>query len=342
MEKCKLCKITEADKKGSHIIPHFLLKKVDSKEDLKERDKAIGFRIGSTETTSYFGRSVLPDKLNEVFGAISEEDLNKNENPFIVDNYFCTNCEDRFAQIENEYAKTINKFKVGEYENPITPEITTLFWISIIWRVSQDKKNGFILKPKEEELLRRILNQYLKIKLSDIDFSAIRKDMDCNQLSYSLLRCPNYSKENATFVFFHPFHKMPYSLIIDEFVLFFYFKKGHRNSIRQSFFGLEQNLEKCQLNSVNTSEKIYPIQFEHFKKCMEKVLHLLTDKRLEFYNNLFDEAHKALGGKGNEMPIELKRNILNRIITGEKEIGDSRSNYQSLSKTQMHGSSGHR
>ncbi len=179
---------------------------------------------------------------------------------------------------------------------PITPEITTLFWISIIWRSLKTKKTDLSLNLKRK-LLRRILNQYLKIKLSDIDFSAIRKDMDCNQLSYSLLRCPNYSKENATFVFFHPFHKMPYSLIIDEFVLFFYFKKGHRNSIRQSFFGLEQNLEKCQLNSVNTSEKIYPIQFEHFKKCMEKVLHLLTDKRLEFYNNLFDEAHKALGGK---------------------------------------------
>lgn len=32
MEKCNLCKENDADKKGSHIVPHFLLKRIENIE----------------------------------------------------------------------------------------------------------------------------------------------------------------------------------------------------------------------------------------------------------------------------------------------------------------------
>jgi len=46
MDNCKLCKNKPADKKGSHIVPHFLLKRIENEEGKSERDYEIGFSIG--------------------------------------------------------------------------------------------------------------------------------------------------------------------------------------------------------------------------------------------------------------------------------------------------------
>ena len=66
MKKCKLCKKNEADKKGSHIIPHFLMKRIDNEIGRKGRDMEVGFSVGEFDTIPYFGRSVLPEKINDI------------------------------------------------------------------------------------------------------------------------------------------------------------------------------------------------------------------------------------------------------------------------------------
>ncbi len=54
MKECFICN-NEADKKGSHIVPHFLMKRIDNEEGSKERDKELGFEITETGSKSYFG-----------------------------------------------------------------------------------------------------------------------------------------------------------------------------------------------------------------------------------------------------------------------------------------------
>jgi len=94
MDKCKLCENNIADKQGSHIIPHFLLKRIFNTPNDNERDREISFMIGSIVKQAAIGRSANPDKLNEIFGEITDEQLSSFKKPLlVVDNYFCTNCE---------------------------------------------------------------------------------------------------------------------------------------------------------------------------------------------------------------------------------------------------------
>lgn len=318
MDNCKLCKSRLADKTGSHLIPHFILKRIDNEIGKSERNKELGFRIGGLETTSYFGQSVLPEKLNEIFGELSDEEIKKNNIPLIVDHYFCTECEKKISQIESEYAKTLANKGI---ESEIAPEISLLFWISILWRVSISKKQGFILKDKEGELLRRILNKHLNLKIKNIDSDSLKKDIECQNLSYRLIRCPDYSESEATYLFCHPFHKMPYSIILDEYVLFFYFKKGHVDNLMQSFFGFENGLKGTGINTVLVGENKIIYEKKTFKSCLENLVNLITDNRFKNYDWLFDEAHKKMGGQGSQMPLLLKQNIVNRLISDEKQLG---------------------
>jgi hypothetical protein len=329
MALCKLCKINEADKTGSHIVPHFLLKRIDNEKGVSSRDKQLGFSIGEFETTSYVGRSVLPEKLNEVFGELSDEEIKKNNNPLVLDNIFCSECELRISQIENEYAKTLN---IKESNSSIRPEFASLFWISVLWRISISKNQGLILKSQEEEKLRRILNTHLKLQINDIDLNTLKNDTDCTGLVYRLIRCPDYSSTEATYLFCHPSHKMPYSLIIDEYTLLFYLKKGHVDNLIQYFFGFEKGLKGKPVNDFSSGETKILYDNGSYKARMNSLLEFIVKKRIDSYNWIFDEIHKRLGGRGNEMPVELKQSILRRITTDEKKLG-RRYTYDDLTKT---------
>src|SRR5690554_2297226 len=107
MRNCLLCDENPADKTGSHIVPHFLAKRIDNEPGESGRDKEMGFVITEDSTTSYFGRSVQPEKLEEIYGEVTDELIENNSIDGIVDNYFCSDCETNLAIIESEYAKTI-------------------------------------------------------------------------------------------------------------------------------------------------------------------------------------------------------------------------------------------
>lgn len=72
---CKLCKRQEASKKGSHIIPSFLVASLVNYDLSKKRDKEVSFRIDSLGTNFFVGRAVPPDKLEE---AVNHSLTNKN------------------------------------------------------------------------------------------------------------------------------------------------------------------------------------------------------------------------------------------------------------------------
>ncbi len=45
MRNCLLCYENPADKTGSHIVPHFLVKRIDNEPGQSGRDKEMGFVI---------------------------------------------------------------------------------------------------------------------------------------------------------------------------------------------------------------------------------------------------------------------------------------------------------
>jgi hypothetical protein len=73
MKNCLICNKIPANKTGSHIIPHFLLKRIDNEEGSKKRDKEMGFLLSEFNPTSYFGRSTKLETLENIYGEITEE-----------------------------------------------------------------------------------------------------------------------------------------------------------------------------------------------------------------------------------------------------------------------------
>ena len=58
MCKCLLCREREATAKGSHIIPSFFMKRINSLDGCNRRDHEVGFSIGQGKIETYFGREV--------------------------------------------------------------------------------------------------------------------------------------------------------------------------------------------------------------------------------------------------------------------------------------------
>ena len=324
MRNCLLCNENPADRKGSHIVPHFLSKRIDNEPGQKDRDKELGFVITEDSNLSYFGRAVQPEKLEEIYGEVTDELISENKIRGIVDNYFCSSCEAKLGKLENEYAKTIGG-STSINENYISikkPFIGFLFWTSIVWRLSIQEGSGFKLKDKEERKLGRILKNYL-ISVSGInDINPNDKDPDLGDIGYKLLRAPNFSNENNTWLHWSPYYERPYSLIIDEFLLFLYFKKSHLKGMIMDFYGSEDVKQKATFNMPFSPERVYGVSFDKYSGINANIKMFVVKKRLDSLGKTLDLLHQKLDGKGKEMHPKLKNEIIRRITNNNNvELG---------------------
>lgn len=311
MENCKICKNRLADKKGSHIIPHFLLKRIENVDGRKERDYELGFVIQEFNTDSYFGRAVSPEKLDSVYGNISDEEINKNKHPSIVDFFFCTTCEERLAKTESIYAKSIENVDTEIYESGINGLIGVLFWSSVIWRISINGKNGVKLTELEEETLRCFLDCYLDSNSSDVKIKDIK---------YKLIRCCNYSASNSTLILLHPDFSKPYSLLLDEYLLLFSFS-DFNDYLSKDFFGIKKDISYAPINNGESNEKILPISNTELVIVCNKIVTHMKQLRVFHINRFLDMLHISIGGIGKTMPDFIKREVLAEITSEEKRLG---------------------
>jgi hypothetical protein len=321
MNTCLLCKERPADKTGSHIVPHFLLKRIENIEGRSGRDYEIGFVVQSFDTTSHFGRSVPLEKLDEFFGELTDKDLTSNKHPMIVDYFFCKYCEDRFAKIENEYASTLQKHDDKVYESGISSELGLLFWMSVVWRISVNKKSGVVLTGSQNEKLRRVLNAFLDVNLDQINFANLRQHRDAKRLSYRLMRSPGYTEKNGTHMVWHPRIKHPYSLIIDEFILFFAFKDNYNDYKRTNLFGLKDEIWDSPINKFNGKEQIKPINEGKLFDINARLIEEIKQQRIEKMDLFWDRLHVAVGGRGRHMPEKIKLEIMAELTSEEKKMG---------------------
>lgn len=154
-ENCKLCQISIADKKNSHII-----NKSISKELFQPQNFAL--RIDKTG-----GHKKVQDTPKE-------------------NNLLCSNCEKRIEKIETYFSnkkqhlehdlksgeQLIQKLGMQEFVvwNDISSRLHDLYIYSLIWRASVTNLpefNNFKLPQMEEEILRNYLDINLQNPLSD-------------------------------------------------------------------------------------------------------------------------------------------------------------------------------
>ncbi|WP_299568313.1 hypothetical protein [uncultured Pedobacter sp.] len=296
------------------------MKMVDNADHVKGRDKELGFKITEDFVKPYFGRDVNTDKLEAVFGDITDDDIAESRSEIIADNIYCSNCEKKFGRLESFYAKTLEIFNDSEYISSNEPFLSLLFWSSIVWRISSYKKMGFSLTEKEQEHLRKILVNSLK---DEYTLEENRSINEIKNLRYAILRSPQYFKDNETSVFFHPKHRFPYCLLIGEYTVFFFMKINHLRNPEQSFFGLEKFLKKASLNSCDIGENIFPISYKDMDLAKDKFIDFVNERRLKglFFN--LDELHVKLGGEGKKMPMPYKMEILAELLKDNKKSGRS-------------------
>lgn len=322
MKRCALCKFNPADKTGSHIVPHFLLKQIDNAEGETGRDKELGFVIEPFDTKSYIGRSTSPEKLEKTFGELSDEEIElKKERPLVVDHIFCSTCESRLAKIESLYAETLKKSDTKQYDSGIESEFGLLFWISVLWRMSINGKSGNRLRRSEEELIRKNLNRLLPESADSFELKKIQDAKELSVISYKLMRCPAYSEDSSTFLLFHPEFDTPYSLLIGEYILFISPQNNYDQYLTKDLFGLKNEVVKAHTNSIGGNENIIPITKDIMTSVISGVIDKIKEIRLDNLNEFFDTIHVAMGGEGKTMPIELKNEIMKEITSEEKKLG---------------------
>ncbi|WP_291287158.1 hypothetical protein [Flavobacterium sp.] len=322
MKVCHICKKNNADKTGSHIVPHFLVKRIINQLGETGRDKELGFAISQDDSKMYFGRGVLPEKIEEVYGAVDEELIENNRIEGIVDNFFCTECEKKLAVIESEYSKTLNVISNADssYQTSKFTFLGFLFWVSVVWRISIMSDSGFKLKTKDEKRLQRILNKYLMIDINRISLDV--KDFDLLDIGYKVLRAPNFSDSFPTIQYGHAFSERPYFLVIDEYMIFMYFKKNHMNAMVHDFFGSHRLQQKSKFNTAFEIEEIYSVDFVDFKEVLDNMLKFFARKKISKLEMKLDLVHQRLfPNYGKKMDFRLKQQIINNIANSNVKLG---------------------
>ena len=298
MSICKLCNRKTADKTNSHVIPHFLIQSMINVDGIKGRNRELSVGIGKESITEYFGSAVLPDKIEQYVGhELSVEEIEKQKHHFTVDYAFCSDCEKRFASIESYYSETKSKETNELVINEIDSKLSFLFWASIVWRLSVTNLMDFKLKEKENKKLRNLLDNCLNLKISEVIKKAEYFNSCISNYAYKLMVYPNSENTANRYCYGHPKFQMPYSLIINNYVLLFYVSKSHVNQIKQTFFGFEQLYENAPINIQATeNESILKIPEILLESSIAKFVELQCEDFLKSIINQLNNLHLQLFG----------------------------------------------
>lgn len=318
MKKCALCNDKEANQTGSHIVPHFLMKNIDNEENYKSRNKELGFSASSSGINGYFGRAVLPEKLEQVYGEVTEELIENNRVPLVIDNIFCKQCEGLFTVIETEYSNNLAIYKGNQsIINKVRPFISFLFWISIFWRLSICNNIEFKLKKKIENRFRRILQNYLRNNIKYI--VPINNDKYLKRCSIKILQSMEDEEIKYKNLVVGTKSEYPYYLIVDNYIVALYLNKNkkHKSAI---FCEINRLLNLSKTNTAFKGEFITFIKSAELEKINNQHQSHEANSFINSFLNIFDGLHRKLGGQG-DMPAKFKKEIFDNIINDTSPIG---------------------
>lgn len=322
--KCNICLNKEADKKGSHIVPAFILK------TLFERNKEFVVSIGSEAVQNHIGRELTPEQIEEYMGReLTDEEIEQNYIPFIEDNIFCSDCEKRLGHLESLYADKIHKKlsvlecdkdDVISFENEIG--LISLFWYSVILRFSIAQHNKFNLKEKEYRAIRNYLNDNLKDTTQELK-SHLEKDISFN-CPYPIgifFNSNAVKKLSSNSVLDIPKYKNPYFLLFNEYIIIFYNKATQVNGMKHSFFGLEKSFEATKNINYNKQKEcqICVVRNDVWEEVKTNIFELFAKfKHREFVDMFrFVAEHSKLSFTRENIV-----NFVNRILYEDTHIAD--------------------
>lgn len=314
MNKCKLCEKNEANQTGSHIVPHFLIKSMVNEGGSTKRDKEVSFGINCIDADVFFGRSVTIDKIVETMGTtLTDDEIEEQSNHFTIDNMICDNCEKKLAIVESYYSLN------SEIRN-FDSKVSTIFWYSILWRISVSGCSGLTMVNKDEKKIRTLLNATLALNIKTVEENCKMNTALFRNLAYKLLKVEEVNERDGLLFIAHPTHFSPYSLIINNYTIFLYMRLSYLNNTSQNFFGFEKFYKKTPsiTDEVKFEEK-FILNRQDFLKCIKKFADFkgkdFGDKLKIFVNSIF----RSLTGKNAS--AKLVQNSIHEIIHGESTMG---------------------
>ena len=299
--KCLLCKDKLANKTGSHIVPCFIMKRINGHG---QRDHEVGFVIKSGVVDTYFGREIYEEKRREITD--SEEKMESRDNDDVRDYIFCDECETYFSRLESEYSSSLSlNFTAGQntINNKVTAQTALLFWCSIVWRVSATNHLGQRLNPELEERLR--------VALESNSINGLN-------IKYALYRCKDYGKsyERATYLCMDTKDKSVL-LVVDEFMLLMVFDMNEVGS-EVRLLDVNFNLIRDAMNDGTRVEEISPMPFEYFE-CLIGNIQCIAVRQLNLVDG-FRGLHRFISGR--ELPDKMLNEMLSAVQTHQCKLGD--------------------
>ncbi len=325
MSNCALCLKNEADKKGSHIIPSFLLKMVENVDNSGKRDKGLGFRLTEEDVTIHFERAVPGEKIEKLMGELDDEQLRSYPSPSIRDHIFCSNCETYLGTIESAYSASLTTFDEGSYVSSADPLAAVLLWTSIFWRASVAQSYGMIMSKDDEETCRKILVHFAA---GNKEIAEIEKEL--SKINYKLIRAPKYSDEKNGFLAFEPNEEHPYCLILGEIACFLYLGNEDLERLPESFFEFETILSEAKLNNYSKKEEILNSGPEIFAKAGLLLAEKFASIKIPYLEGLVLGTALMVYGI-IEVPADKVKSILQKISSDEGLMGKKYSKEEVIS-----------
>lgn len=299
--KCLLCGKRKADKTGSHIVPSFIMKRINGDG---KRDHEVGFVIKSGIVKPYFGRDIYEDKRRTITG---REDLMESRTNYDVrDNIFCKECENYFGTLESAYAPSLDLSFMEDSETvnkKVSSSNALLFWCSVVWRLSVTGHLDLKLFSELEDRLRVALET---------------KNTDALNVKYALFRCKDYGKvEGRSTSVCMDVKDKSVLLIADDFMLIMVFDVEEKQHIVK-LMNMELNLKSETLNCGCLHEKISPLPVSFFDDVCASIIHMAI--RSMQLPSIYQELHNHLFG--GELPEVLLNDILYLMQNNPCKLGD--------------------
>ncbi len=308
-----------------HIVPHFLLKRIHNVDGKTGRDNELAFNISKYGIKSYFGRSVLPEKLDEVYGNITDHDISNNKNIQVIDNIFCNKCEEGLASLENEYSHTIDKVENIDYHSGVDGDKGILFWGSVLWRMSIGKRSGVFFSESQNEKLRKVLNDFL-------NKDAVNTKRLLSDISYKIIRFHNCTSQDIKILFIHPKFRDLFCLLVDEFIIVMSLENDFSELNKIDFYDLNDKIIYAPTIMVDNKEIIKPLDRLELERLRYAISLDVGKDLLKTHTSILNDLYLDLKSKhGIIVTDEQKKNIWDKIILGESKLG-RKFNLKEISK----------
>jgi len=324
MAICLLCKENEADQTGSHILTAWITASIFDQQG-RNRDYELIFKLTTlAQSENFFGRSVLPEKIEEELGReLTDSEKENQKNDLVRDFIFCKICEKKFKVVE-DYFKTIHL----ELDKKLIPEnidanITRLFFYSLLWRASILKFQNFTINEKINESLRIILNNNLEQTLNETIEKA-NKDKSIRNYPLAIIKTPKPEQTTSNLIFLHPDLSMPYTCFINDYIVLFYERNTHVNSRFRKLFLMDGLVFPYSITNYNET-KFYIDFMTGTKwsiikvKLIDQMVYSMFDNLLFMYKEMFKKKFNTYPTKENE------QTFLNCLVSNNRKIGDKYS-----------------